>query len=315
MARHEPSRKRVNAQNFIFDPPMRLQDVALHFASETILPQGTRTPLHMQRCYEVLLALSGTMELSIDGQGINIQPGQVCVLHPGQMCRQTVPAQKDMHYLSIGISTVDLPENHALQQALLKLHSLDTPICSSDDGLDAIMRLVLREMRQKRPYYLEMAHNALQQMVFNVYRLFFPEPSMEPDPSQKTNSSQDIVFWIINHINANLFEINSASDLADAIGYSYSYLSHAFSRMMNMSIRDYIMRCKIETAKELLQSSDLSVTQIAETLHYQSIHSFSKSFKKVTGVSPLEYVRRNNLRGKGRSRQDESDEEPSGSDE
>lgn len=300
MARHELSRKRISAKNFNFDPPLRLQDLALHSATENIQSPGTTTPMHMQRCYEFVLSLSGVVELQLDTETVSIQSGEVCVLHPGQMHRLTAGMQKDVHYISIGISTVDLPDNHPLQQALLKLHQLSSPVRQCDAELEPIMRGVLREFRQKRPYYKEMAHSALWQVIFNVYRLFYPESEQEYDGGQRNNSSQDIVFWIINHINANLFEINSASDLADAIGYSYSYLSHAFSRMMNMSIRDYIMRCKIETAKELLQTSDLSVTQIAETLHYQSIHSFSKSFKKVTGVSPLEYVRRNNLRNKGR---------------
>lgn len=302
MARHELSRKKINAKNFSFDPPLRLQDLALHFAAERIHSPNATTPLHMQRCYEFILAISGVIELTIDSKIITIEPSQVCVLHPGQMHRLAAGQQKDAHFLSIGISTVDLQENHPLQEALLKLHQLDgAPVRQSDDDLGMLMRAVLREFRQEKPFYKEMAQTALYQVVFNVYRLFYPEVEQKQETGQRSNSSQDIVFWIINHINANLFEINSASDLAEAIGYSYSYLSHAFSRMMNMSIRDYIMRCKIETAKELLQTSDLTVTQIAETLHYQSIHSFSKSFKKVTGVSPLEYVRRNNLRNKGRN--------------
>lgn len=309
MARHELSRKKISAKNFNFDPPLRLQDMALHFAAENIQSPGAATPLHMQRCYEFILSLSGVVELIIDANVVPIQPGEVCVLHPGQMHRLAAGQQKDAHYISIGISTVDLSENHPLQQALLKLHQLGAAVAQCDSELEAMMRAVLREFRQAKPYYKEMAHSAIWQVVFNVYRLFYPENVQESESGQRNNSSQDIVFWIINHINANLFEINSASDLAEAIGYSYSYLSHAFSRMMNMSIRDYIMRCKIETAKELLQTSDLSVTQIAETLHYQSIHSFSKSFKKVTGVSPLEYVRRNNLRNKGRRGENHAEDE------
>ena len=72
---------------------------------------------------------------------------------------------------------------------------------------------------------------------------------------------------------------------------SESYLSHLFKKHMHISIATYIYRAKIAKAKVLLAQNDTRISEIAEMLQYSDIHSFSRSFKRITGVSPSEYRR------------------------
>lgn len=61
---------------------------------------------------------------------------------------------------------------------------------------------------------------------------------------------------------------------------------------MGLSPNAYINQRKISKAKELMLYSELNVSQIAESLGYQSIHYFSRLFKKVVGIAPTDYVSR-----------------------
>lgn len=74
-------------------------------------------------------------------------------------------------------------------------------------------------------------------------------------------------------------------------GYHEDYLSLKFKSEFNMSPHAYHQQQKIDRSKELLEHSDLSITAIADNLHFQSIHYFSRVFKAHTQMSPMEYRR------------------------
>jgi len=80
--------------------------------------------------------------------------------------------------------------------------------------------------------------------------------------------------------------LNFSSFLSDKLNYDYNYLSNLFSEVKGMTIEHFIIAHKIERAKELLIYNELTLTQIAEKLHYSSVAHLSNQFKKVTGLTP-----------------------------
>lgn len=71
------------------------------------------------------------------------------------------------------------------------------------------------------------------------------------------------------------------------LNYDYNYLSNLFSEVKGITIGHYIIAHKIERAKELLIYNELTLTEIAEKLHYSSVAYLSNQFKKVTGLTPF----------------------------
>lgn len=59
-----------------------------------------------------------------------------------------------------------------------------------------------------------------------------------------------------------------------------------FSSVIGESIGVYITRLRLETAAQMLSNSNASVTEVAESCGYQSLHAFSKAFKKYFGTVP-----------------------------
>lgn len=81
-------------------------------------------------------------------------------------------------------------------------------------------------------------------------------------------------------------ETNFSDYLSKKLGYDYTYLSNLFSEVKGSTIANYIIAHKIERAKELLIYNELSLTEIADKLHYSSVSHLSNQFKKVTGLTP-----------------------------
>lgn len=80
--------------------------------------------------------------------------------------------------------------------------------------------------------------------------------------------------------------LNFSAFLSQKLDYDYNYLSNLFSEVKGTTIEHFIIAHKIERAKELLIYNELTLTEIAEKLHYSNVAHLSNQFKKVTGLTP-----------------------------
>ena len=77
--------------------------------------------------------------------------------------------------------------------------------------------------------------------------------------------------------------------IADQLNLSPTYLSDLLKNLTGLTAQQHIHEKLIEKAKELLSTSNLSVSEIAYQLGFEFPQSFNKLFKKKTNLTPLEY--------------------------
>ena len=95
-----------------------------------------------------------------------------------------------------------------------------------------------------------------------------------------------------DYIEMNLGEKIRASDLASLAGYSEYYITRKFKEETGFFINDYIKFARVERAKLLLQSTDLSILEIAGQLGFATRSYFSQIFREVTGMTPAVFRER-----------------------
>lgn len=78
-------------------------------------------------------------------------------------------------------------------------------------------------------------------------------------------------------------------DLSREVALSPYYLIRTFRRVYKQTPHQYLVGQRIAKAKELLRSSDLSVTEICAVVGFESLGSFSTLFRKVAGMAPSAY--------------------------
>lgn len=93
----------------------------------------------------------------------------------------------------------------------------------------------------------------------------------------------------IDYIYEHLHTRIKIQDLANHVDLSPAYLSRLFKQETGMSISSYIQLKKIETAKNMLQYSDYSISEIATILAYPSHSYFTEMFQKETALTPSQY--------------------------
>jgi YesN/AraC family two-component response regulator len=98
-----------------------------------------------------------------------------------------------------------------------------------------------------------------------------------------------IVLHMIKYINDNIENHISCQDISKALKIHRSYASDCFKKETGIGLIDYINRQKILLAKQLLKFTDKSLTDISYQLSFSSQAYFTKVFKDVVGITPLEY--------------------------
>lgn len=93
----------------------------------------------------------------------------------------------------------------------------------------------------------------------------------------------------IHHSGAVELKHNWSDILAEELKQDYNYLSNLFSSVEGVTIEQFIIRQKIEKAKELLFYNEKNLSEIAYFLGYSSVQHLSTQFKKVTGQTPREF--------------------------
>lgn len=81
----------------------------------------------------------------------------------------------------------------------------------------------------------------------------------------------------------------TVKDVADKLNLNPSYFSHLFAKETGQHFSDYLMDFRIEKAKELLMSTNLSVGEIAEKVGYGDQRYFSRIFHRITEMNPTEF--------------------------
>ncbi|SDY92313.1 two-component system, response regulator YesN [Evansella caseinilytica] len=105
------------------------------------------------------------------------------------------------------------------------------------------------------------------------------------DRNRATKIIDGICHYIEDHLNEDL----SLVRLAEMHFFNPSYLSYFFKQERGINLSEYIDNCRLRKAKQLLRDSDLKVREVSALVGYHAAHSFTRFFKKMTGVTPKEY--------------------------
>ena len=109
--------------------------------------------------------------------------------------------------------------------------------------------------------------------------------TMTEDASHKDANFMRALSMIHERYNEKL----SLSDLAKEARLSKSTFVRKFIYICKLSPAEYITKKRIEVAENMLISSNASVSEVAEKVGFYDAAHFSRTFKKVNGITPLEY--------------------------
>lgn len=94
---------------------------------------------------------------------------------------------------------------------------------------------------------------------------------------------------IEEYIRGNLSSALSISDIGRACGMSTRNVARVFKQATGGSIGDFIARCRLDLAKELLESDNFRIKEVSWRCGFRSSSAFSAAFRAATGMTPRDY--------------------------
>ncbi len=92
-----------------------------------------------------------------------------------------------------------------------------------------------------------------------------------------------------DYIESNIDERITINELADIVSVGRRSFERRFKQATNNSVLEYIQRVKIEAAKRSFESSKKNVNEVMYDVGYSDTKAFRDLFKKITGLTPIEY--------------------------
>lgn len=158
------------------------------------------------------------------------------------------------------------------------------------------------ELRENAPFASQqLVLLYLELFLITLYRNHSESTPMEADspapgrketvkPLNKSISREGLFRDIQQYMEFHICESLTVSQICDAFSISRSALHALFHEALGIGVIDHFNRMKIKRAKEIIRDGNMNLTEIAYFLSYSSLPYFSKQFKKVTGMSPLQYA-------------------------
>jgi AraC family transcriptional regulator of arabinose operon len=228
---------------------------------------------HSHELMELIYFVEGRAEIDVNDKVISPRISNLVVYPPG-LVHQEYP--DFLHPLEIIIVSlrVDVPTNLNLPLQLID---------NSGEFLWLMEHIYMERMSKEdgvtklSGYYAK----ALIALIQKYYLNHVPK-------------SNDIFDYCLHYIHERYFEEIDIPRLSALVNASPSYVSRLFRKYTGLPPIHYINYIRIEAAKKLLCSSDLSVNRIAHSVGIEDPLYFSRLFKKSTGLSPIVYKLKQN---------------------
>ena len=135
----------------------------------------------------------------------------------------------------------------------------------------------------------QMIKNYLELLLTSLMRSETEKENPEAVFLPREEFGERVAEQVILFLKSNLDKKLEIADVCAGVHYNKSYVCKQFKQATEQTVMAYFTQLKIERAKRYLRETDMSVTQIAEKLAFDTPNYFSKTFKKITGFTPLQY--------------------------
>ena len=242
--------------------------------------------------YTFTLITDGWLSIVYNNKELTFHPGDIYIYSPGM---PVLIAAASSDYRAICLladehTTIELPSVHDL------VHIAYAPIVQLHEPKLSLPPYEARHMEQRMREiigYLHSDHIYKKEILRMLYATFLLDMQNAQQHSitqgQIPPRIEEIFIGFIRLLPHHFAEHHDIAFYASALSITPVYLSRVVRQVTGRTVIDYINQMLVMEASFLLRTSPLSITQIAEHLHFADTPSFSKFFLRMKGMNPRRY--------------------------
>ena len=254
---------------------------------------------HWHSALEIIVPMENWYDATINDRDYHVLSGEILIIPSGAIHSLRAPQSGSRFIFLFDVSSI------ATLHGFSQIESIFTPPqCLSKTTHPQIYDDVYHLLMQMRNEYFsekDFAELTIFSLLLNLFVLIGTNhlnslnflSSMRPSKQRAhTNKFNTVIEYIDTHYMYDL----CLDDVAAAADFSKFHFSRLFKQYTGFTFCDYIRHRKIKAAEELLNQSDLTVTEIALQSGFVSLSTFNRVFRQLKHCSPTEYREKNQRR-------------------
>jgi AraC-like DNA-binding protein len=241
---------------------------------------------------DMVFVRSGQGNMAVAGEDVPMRGGDILLIPPGRPIRLTSGREGPLSFVYVHF------DSRPLRYA--KPAARDTGHPSPDMGLDLPVRTpgpapariaecfeqiaACRYLKNRTVFTLR-ARALILEVLLYLHERALPAPA----EGEVTRWDCDHIHRAVDRMRRSMGEQLKLKDIARTAGLSPTYFAKLFRRVVGEPPMAYLMRLRVETARDLLRDTTLPVKQIASRTGFRSIHYFSRAFRRGMGQSPRQF--------------------------
>lgn len=242
--------------------------------------------------YSFTLVKQGWITFTYNGQEITLKSNDLYIYSPG-LPITILSASNDYQSLGIMIdeqTALEIPTVRNLVSIAYKpIALLNVPFISlaPDDAhkLGDRIREMITYFNAEHIYKSQILQQLFSVFILDVHNIM----ETATNPQQTAQRMDEILVAFLRLLPEHFVEHHDISFYADRLHISASYLSRIIKQLTGRTVADYINQMLVMEAAFMLTTTSLTVSQIADRLHFADIASFSKFFLRMKGIAPREF--------------------------
>lgn len=224
--------------------------------------------LHTHQFSELTYIINGKGVFQVEDQEFPICKDDFIIVNPNTPHTEKSTGNEPLEYVILGV------ENLSFSFEGKKEHIIFS-CANSQRDLMFYMNTMLREQEEQGRDYGLVCQNMLQVLIIKLIR----RTNFAFEVTSSARISQECL-KLKRYIEMNYTQDITLDDLSEISHLNKYYLVHVFNKYCGCSPINYLCKVRIQASKELLASTDYSITEIAQSSGFSSQSYFAQCFRK-----------------------------------
>ena len=246
----------------------------LYFISDECKYEYDKTKSFTHNIAELCYITNGRGHFHIEKEDYGIEKNDLYLINPYTPHGEYVEKEQGFSYYILGMSNFSIPT---------AVHPEKPRNLPRDNKIALILDYIFKEQTNAAEGYTDITNKLFAILLIEIQRLY------KAKIKSSKSSQENIAARIKNYIDVNYLGDCSSKTIAAFFNKKLNTIEIKFKKQFGISMQQYILQLRIETAKRHLQTNNMTIQDLAINCGFYNSSYFSKYFKKIVGITPTEY--------------------------
>lgn len=247
----------------------------------------------------LLYTLSGSADICVNKQTYSLSQGTILIIKPGSLFSFTSQIKSEIisiHFdfgnensIEKGFYIAPVAKEKFNPDKICEIYAIDDEGCFNNDhyaegfsNMEETFKQILREFKKSEKYFDFRISCYMISVLIEISR-------RNATNTNSAHNTDDTGRAVLEYIHKNYNQNITVESLSEYFKFHSTYINILVKKLTGYPIHKYIMVRRISKAIELLQYTDMRISEIAEKVGIPDASHFSKVFKQIMGKGPREF--------------------------